>query len=78
MLWQEKPPFILLLPRFLKYHAILLVVMFICSQIGRYAGSSLQMLKGVLVCEVLHAGIPKYKKEYTAEAPGMNWHFGGG
>jgi len=42
MVWQEKPSLILLIPRFLKYLAILLVVMFICSQVDRYAGPSLE------------------------------------
>lgn len=42
MVWQEKPSLILLLPRFLKYLAILFVVMLICSLIDRYAGPSLE------------------------------------
>lgn len=42
MVWQEKPSLVLLLPRLLKYAVIMLVVMFVCSQIDRYAGPLLQ------------------------------------
>lgn len=42
MLWQEKPSLVLLLPRLLKYAAIMLLVIFVCSQIDRYAGPSLE------------------------------------
>lgn len=42
MVWQERPSLILLIPRFLKYAAIMAVVMFLCSVADRYFGPSLQ------------------------------------
>ena len=42
MIWQEKPSLVLLIPRLLKYVAIMLVIIFLCVQIDRYAGPSLQ------------------------------------
>jgi len=44
MTWQERPSLALLIPRFLKYAVIMLLVMFLCSVVDRYAGPSLQQL----------------------------------
>ncbi len=64
MLWQEKPSLILLLPRFLKYLAILLVVMLICSQIDRYAGSSLEN-----AAELQHDRLATTLREHDTRLP---------